>query len=227
VMTLVVMFGRDFDTRHPRGEELFYAIDVDQQQGIWVSSDARPGSWLGKFMGDDASEANFSRFMPGYDKDVMIRDSILPQFEAATLQITSDRMIDGRREVSLHLQSPAAAENISLLFADDAGISAAKVNGFPVRVVDIQAETGTGTLEATGTKGNDKDRTWWRWRWFGLPPEGADIVLNLEAGRSLAVKIIEVDYDMPEGAPERPEDSMQKQYTWSDSRVIFQTLMLD
>jgi hypothetical protein len=75
------------------------------------------------------------------------------------------------------------------------------------------------------------EEAWWRWRWYGLPEEGADIVLTYESGRSLAIKIVEVDYnspeEAPEGAPQRPENSMRKKYTWSDSTVIFQTLTLD
>jgi hypothetical protein len=32
---------------------------------------------------------------------------------------------------------------------------------------------------------------------------------------------------MPEGAPQRPANSMPKPYTLSDSKVIFQTRMID
>ena len=60
-----------------------------------------------------------------------------------------------------------------------------------------------------------------------LPEEGAEIVLTLAPGRPLGVKIVEIDYGMPSGAPARPDSSMPKIYTWSDSTVIFRTLVLD
>jgi len=216
VMTLVVMLGRGFDTRHPRAEELFYAIDVDQQQGFWVSSDARPGSWLGDFMGDQAKAANMTRILPSYDQDVLIRETVLPQYQATTLTVKSDRLMNGMREMRLHLE-PTGSEYINLLFATDAGISAAAINGLPIAVPDAQKSGSTG-LEINA---------WWRWRLYGIQEDGADIVLTMESGEPVPVRIVEVDYAMPKGGPRRPDDSMPRPYTWSDSTVIFQTVILE
>jgi len=217
IMAIVGILGRDFDTRHPRAEELFYAIDVDQQTGFWVSPDARPGTWLGDFMGGRAQTANMTRIMPGYDQEVLIRESVPPAFAAATLTVISDRLINGKRELGLHLEPFGNAEYINILFANDAGISAATVNGVPVEMPDMQK---------TGDPAQDL-APWWRWRLYGVAEEGADILLTLVAGRTVPVRIVEVDYTMPGGAPSRPENSMSKPYSWSDSTVIFQTVKLE
>lgn len=220
VMTVVVVFGRDFDSRHPRGEELFYAIDVDQQQGFWVTSDARADSWPGRFMGDKVSESNMTRIMPGYEQAILIRETALPSFEAAQLEVNNDRVTGGMREISMHLWSPSESEYVNLLFPTDAGISAVEVNGFPVRIPDAGNSTET-EKQATPSQ------SWWRLRWYGLPKSGADLFIKQSAGNSLPIKIIEVDYGMPAGAPARPDHSMSKKYTWSDSTVIFQTMNLE
>ncbi len=231
VMTLVVLFDRDFDARHPLGEAFYYAIDVDQQEGFWVTARVEPDTWLGKFMGKDAIEADFNRILPGFDQDILIRKTALPVFESATMEITSDRVTDTGREINFHLHSPAAAEYINLLFSNDAGISDVAVNGFLVEVPAGQAEGDTEAVSAMKEKDKTREDEWWRWRWYGLPEEGADILLTFESDRSLDIRIVEIDYnslgDMPEGAPQRPENSMRKIYTWSDSTVIFQTLTLD
>ena len=219
-LTLIVVFGRGFDARHPRGEELFYAIDVDQQQGFWVSSDARDGSWLAEFLGEESNAENMTRIMPGYDQEVRIRNEELPAFRAAALIPISDQLVNGKRKVSLHLQSKSAAEYINLLFPVDAGITAASVNGLPVQIPDSLKITANAE-QATSA------RDWWRWRWYGLPEQGAEIVITLEANQSLPIKIVEVNYGMPDGAPVRPENSMSKKYTWSDSRVVYQTVTLE
>ena len=212
VMTTLVLFGRGFDARHPRPETLFFAIDVDQQQGFWVGSDASPGSWLSEFMGDDASAANLTRIMPGYEQEVMILESVLPDYKAAALTLKHDEVSDGVRTVAMHLQSPENAPYINVLFANEAGILSAEVNGFPVQI-----------HESEDTASQD----WWRWRWYGLPQQGADIVLTLAPGQPLSVRIVEVVYGTPADAPARPESSMPKPYTWSDSTVIFQTIVLE
>ena len=180
-------------------------------------------------MGENADTANMTRIMPGYDQEVRIRETTLPVFKAATLELISDSKTDEGREISFHLQSPAAAEYINLLFSDDAGISAVTVNGLPVKLPDMQAKDDSVMEKADAMKMKDKTRAeaWWRWRWYGLPREGADVKLTLEAGRPLTIKIIEVDYELPDSAPQRPANSMRKQYTWSDSTVIFQTLTFD
>jgi len=220
LMTLVMMFGRDFDARHPRGEAFYYAIDVDQQEGFWVTARVEPDTWLGEFMGTGAGEANFNRILPGFDEEILIRKTALPPYDAAKLKINRDRVTDAGREISFHLQSPTAAEYVQLLFSSDAGISSASVNGFPVKVPEEWPD-------AAQMRDRTQADAWWRWRWYGLPRQGADVMLTLEPGRPLEIKVIEVDYGTPEGAPPRPEDSMPKIYSWSDSTVIFQVVVLD
>jgi hypothetical protein len=220
LMTALVAFGRDFDARHPRPEELFYAIDVDQQKAFWASPHARPGSWLGEFMGERAGTDNTARILPGYDQPILVRDDGLPEYTASTLSVVSDRANAGVREIHLHLQAAGAGKTINLLFANDVGITTAAVNGF---AVDVPAyEQGDAAASEPSSA-----QAWWRWRWYGLPAEGADIMLTLPAGRPLQVKVVEVDYRLPDGAPARPENSMRKQYSWSDSTVIFQTVTLE
>jgi len=218
-MMTVIVFARNFDARHPRPEELFYAVDVDQQQGFWVSPDVRPGSWLDKFMGAGASAANKSRIMPGYEQDILILDGDLPAFDAAGLTVNSGLTGDGMREIGFHIQSPGDAEYINLLFAADASVSSAMVNGFSVPVPGSGDNSDSERDSAVAEK-------WWRWRMYGLPREGADITITLAADVPLPVRIVEVDYGTPAGAPARPEDSMSKPYSWSDSMVIFQTVIL-
>ena len=79
--------------------------------------------------------------------------------------------------------------------------------------------------KASAMKEKDKAKAadWWRWRWYGLPDEGAEIVITLDSGQALQVKIVEIDFEMPVDAPLRPVGSMPKPYTWSDSTVIFQS----
>ena len=229
VLMTVVVFDRGFDARHQRGEEIYYAIDVDQQQAFWASSDARPGSWLGEFMGDDAREDNVNRILPGYDMDMVIRETEMPAYKAATLSMTKDEMINGQREISLHLQSPENAEYINLLFSRNINIAAASVNGFDVLIRGDEQETNIRVEKADAMKGPDKNlpQEWWRWRWYGLPADGADITLRIEPGTPLPVRIVEIDWGTPEDSPQRPVNSMPKSYRLSDSTVIFQTIVVD
>ena len=217
VMTAFVVFGRSFDDRHPRPEELFLAVDVDEQREFWVSSDSRPGTWLGDFMGEQSTVANMTRILPGYEQEILIKETTFSAYQAAGLELTGDLLFDGQREIRLHLESGEAAEYVNLLFAGNAGITAASINGFPVEIRDAGGVDASGVDEAP----------WWRWRLYGLPEEGADIVLMTKPGKAVQARIVEVDYGMPAGAPSRPKGSMPRPYTWSDSVVIFQTLTLE
>jgi hypothetical protein len=229
LMTLFVALDRDFSARYPREASLFHAVDVDRNESFWTSLEAEPGSWAGDFLGENAEVSNLTRIMPGYDKDVVIHDDGLPQIEAATLEVTGDRVVDGLREISLHLQSPSQAEYINLLFQIDVGISSAMANGFAVKVPQIATENQSASDKPDEDKNLDRtnEKDWWRWRWYGMPEQGADIVLRFEPDRRMAVKIIEVDYGMPDEAPPRPDGIMARKYTWSDSRVIFRTQLIE
>jgi hypothetical protein len=150
--------------------------------------------------------------MPGYEQEVMILESPLPEYKPARLTIEHDRLIDGERTIGMHLRSPENAQYINVLIEDGSGVISAEVNGFSVPLPESEEVVS---------------RDWWRWRWYGLPQEGAEIVLTLSAGQTHAVRIVEVDYGTPKGSPARPENSMPKPYTWSDSTVIFQTVVLE
>jgi hypothetical protein len=218
-MTWFVMFERDFDNRYPQQQSLFYAIDIDENKSYWVSPDVEPGSWLDKHMGKNAQNSNMNRILPGYEQAVLTREDGDVSVAAATLDISGDRLLDGHREITLQLKSPSVAGYINLLFDADMPIYSASVNGFEIEVPQRIAAQSTESK----TSGND----WWRWRWYGLPEQGAEIVLTVEPERALEVKIIEVDYGMPESAPQRPLGSMARKYSWSDSKVIYQTRVLN
>ena len=168
-------------------------------------------------MGEQSTVANMTRILPGYEQETLIKESALPDYQAASLEVTGDRLVDGMREISLHLKSEAAAEYINLQFAPDAVIAAASVNGFPVDIRDISK---------MGDADSD-ELLWWRWRLYGLPQQGAKIVVTLETTEPLRLRIVEVNYGMPPDAPSRPADSMPRPYTWSDSVVAFQTISLE
>jgi len=220
LMSAVVVFGRGFDTRHPRPEELFYAIDVDRQEGFWGSQDARPGSWLGEFMGAGSRKANTGQILPGYDRQIHIRDGDLPAYTPASLTVENERVGEGVREIHLHLSAANAGAYVNLLFAGDAGIETASVNGFPVAVPERNRD------RAMGSQAPDSG-SWWRWRWYGLPDAGADIMLTLPLGSPLKVRVVEIDDKLPDAAPPRPANSIRRPYSWSDSTVMFQTVVLE
>jgi hypothetical protein len=228
-MIWFVMFERDFDARYPQEQSLFYAFDMDKNESYWVSPDVEPGSWLEQHLGRNADDSNMTRILPGYEQDILIRENGEASVEAATLDIRSERLVEGQREITLQLKSPSGAEYINLLFQGDVPISSASVNGFELKVP--QSIAGDKAVQKQPEANKNKDKTsgseWWRWRWYGLPDQGAEIVLKLEPGKALKVKIVEVDYGMPESAPVRPVGSMARKYTWSDSKVIYQTRVLD
>ena len=190
---------------------------------------ARPGSWLGEFLGSDAHEDNASRILPGYDLDMVIRETEMPSYSAAMLKITNEVVNDGQRVISLHLRSPLNAEYINLLFFNGVDILAATVNGFNVLVPEDQQKNEVSVEKVDAMKRPDTrlPEDWWRWRWYGLPVEGAEITLTMETGRPLAIRIVEIDWGTPDGTPQRPGNSMPKSYRLSDSTVIFQTVVLD
>lgn len=227
--TLVFMFGRDFSARYPAEESLFLAVDIDNGRRYWVSLDARPGTWSGNFMGETASGENLSQIIPGYDENVSVREA-QPKWEApASLEIAADAVVGEQRQIKLHLSSTAQAEYINLLFPLSLNISSATVNGLAVTVPPSKPDVGGKADRIDADKNRDKTNgsDWWRWRWYGLPEQGADILLTLEKDKPLAVKVVEVDYGMPDLVPQRPGTVMPRKYTWSDSRVIYQTLLLD
>ena len=227
--TLFVALGRDFDDRHPREQGLFLAVDIDHGQSYWVSPDAKPGTWAGDFLGEDASEFNMHEILPGFEQKAMRRQHPGVLTEPASVSVTRDYGDNGDIELAIRLRSPSNAEYINILFPPDMNIVEAHANGIPVPVPPSR-QISTGVAEKPGADKNADNRggqDWWRWRWYGLPEDGAEIVLRLADDKPVEVKIVEIKYGMPAGVPKRPVDVMARKYTWSDSKVIFQTLRFD
>jgi hypothetical protein len=227
-LTVWVMLGDGFDARTPRQQGLFLATDANQSQSFWVSPDARPGTWAGDFLGEDASDYNMNEILPGYLEKTRRGELFGESVEAAVLSVTDKRTDGEQTELTLHLMSPSGAEYVNLLFPRDMSIIEASANGFPVPVPGSSNTPGVNSPpDADKNRDSSGGRDWWRWRWYGLPVSGAEIVLRLGDKKPIEIRVVEVDYGMPEGPPQRPANVMARKYSWSDSRVIFQTVLIE
>lgn len=209
VAILTLLSIRQYDERHPLGEELFFAVDGETGNSFWVSDDARPGTWIDDFLGDQTVEFDYHNLIPGYFDSADSTPAGSVSVKPARLEVIDDQRGD-QRDITLQFDSPVGADYINLMLPATAGISALAINGHELVVPTEFSELG-----------------WWRIRWYGLPEEGAVIELLMDPASELTVKVVEVKHEMPEGAPKRPDHSMPRPYTWTDSTVIYQTLTIE
>ena len=83
-----------FDERHPRPEQLMYALDVDTDVAKWVSTGSAQGDWSGQYV---SGREDLGDEFPVIGDDVATGPAQTADLPAPTVTVESDSTDGGRR----------------------------------------------------------------------------------------------------------------------------------
>ncbi len=119
----------------PQVNAVAYWLDMDTGDAYWVSEDKEVDSWTRQFFPDGTRMA-IDDILPHARGDHYLRAEapVDPHLAGLQYDIISDETIDDVRRVTLHLNTNDAPFHVSLRQVDGPDITAAEINGTPVRV---------------------------------------------------------------------------------------------
>ncbi|WP_138759667.1 M28 family peptidase [Modestobacter altitudinis] len=190
VLLTLALFGTGlavdrFDAAHPAPTQLMYALDADTGDAWWISTEDDPVAWTAAYLD---GHQDLSETFPVLAGDLATGGAEPADLPAPTLTTTATDLGDGRREVTVQVQSWRAAR---LLVLD---VTGARVTGATVAGRDVPADVlGEDRLSVT----------------FHAPPEaGVAATFVVEGGGPVTVRALDGSdglADLPGFTP-RPED---------------------
>ncbi len=192
-----------FSVQHPRGDSLFYSLDVDQGKAKWISYDEATDAWTQQFLVTNPRKGSDPAFTAGSDHECLAADAPPTTFEAPVATVISDRVQDGTRILRLRLASPRHATTIVMRLRAE---------------VDLQSVAYNGRSREVHASGKHP----WSLRYEAVPPEGVDLELRFHGQSPLECWVADSTPGLPEAEGHvhnpRPDDLMAD--TGSDNTLV-------
>lgn len=176
---------------------LSYAVNYDTGEAFYISREAKPDVWLRNYFPEDAPRVAIDEFLGGNDGPIYMKaPAPAAPFGKLALTVLKDEVMDGRRKLQIHVESPLHAQQIHLRLEPGVAVYSASALGIPLK---------------------GKKNGWWV-SLDTIPYEGGLLELEVEAGKPLVFKTREVAYQLPEipGFIPRPDWMMTQ-----TNRVLF------
>ncbi len=206
-----------YDAERPAIDHLLYALDADAGEASWLSPDETADEWTARWLGSVPESVEPARVLSLGVNTVLRAPAEVLELPAPRAELVSDSREDGRR-VELRAISPRGATVLRL----DVETSV------PIRAVTIEGERfelGGGDLE-TGAEGPEEVRI----AYYGLPAEGARIVVELPDAWPLELRLADQTFELPPppagASAERPAHLIPGTSWRTDSTFVLASTLL-
>jgi hypothetical protein len=197
-------FTSGFDREHPRPDNLFYAVDGSTGNALWLSQDTSLDEWTRTFFRGDSERRQVPEIFGEESRYYWVAAAPALALPAPTLEVLKDSTTANSRKITIQVRSLRQAPKLSLTI-EGTGVISSKVEG---RLFS----------QAVSRE--------WRLEGFGLPEEGVNIELNVQAGSPFKIRVIDFSYELPQtGFQSRPSDTIPQPSGLSDTTVVAKTIV--
>ncbi len=183
-----------FDARHPKPNNIMYALNTDTGQAIWVSVDEKPDAWTAQFLGAKPSRSSVAGHL-GDPGPTLHAPAPPVALAAPSVRFLDARDRVGARTVTMHVTGPARASLIVLEVEHE--VTDVTIAGTPVP---------TRPLLISGRASS------WTLNFWNPPAQGFDLTLDVRSTAALRVTARASTPGLPQipgtAYRERPPDTM-------------------
>ena len=191
----IATLNSGFSAAHPRPNTMSYLLDADRGQASWVSSDRHLDPWKAQIMGANARqqqvEFGLSPVSTGFSAPAPVMN--LPTLAVQRLEPPTSRR---KSTLRLRLKSPRQASIAYIDLTTQGTIQRAEVDRKPLDFTPL----------------TPKQRQALKFIFFGLPPEGIELTLELTNSQSVQMKLEDYTWGLPaisgKAIAPRPADLM-------------------
>ena len=198
----VVISG--FDRNHPRQDYVFYHLDVDKQEGAWLSNDQQPDAWTSQFFPANTPRVNSPELPLLAGREWLKNPAPVAQLEGPKIDTLDDQTSDGLRTLRLRISSPRHAPIVSVTLDRSTEVTASAVNGKLLQ--------------------NAMPPNQWGLRYFSLPPAGIELTLTIRSAGPVKIRVMDQSYGLPElpgtVLKPRPDGFIPAPYAYSDLTLV-------
>lgn len=180
ILLSIATFNSGFSAAHPRPNTMSYLLDADRGQASWVSSDRHLDPWKTQIMGTNVRqqqiEFGLSPVSTGFSAPAPVVN--LPTLEVQRLEPPTS---SSKSTLRLRLKSPRQASIAYIDLATQGTIQRAEIDRKPLDLTPLTS----------------KQRQALKFIFFGLPPEGFELTLELTNSQSVQMKLEDYTWGLP------------------------------
>jgi hypothetical protein len=172
-LLLVGSLTAGFDARHPKVNNISYALNADTQQAIWFSWDETPDAWTAQFLGADAKKGSVADYLYLYEGEALHSEAPTVVLAAPNVALLDDSTRDGVRTLRMRVTVPPKANFV--VTAD----AAAQVVGVEINGKRVSEEL----------LNNNRGLSAWTLLYQNPPAEGVDLTLEVKGTEPLTITV--------------------------------------
>ncbi|MCP4540465.1 MAG: M20/M25/M40 family metallo-hydrolase [Chloroflexi bacterium] len=175
-----------FDVDHPKANSIFYALNADTKEAVWVSVDQRLDEWTSQFISTDAKRDILPAFFPHYPRELLQAPAPTVQLPSPDMVLLGDSTSNNTRMLDVRITSPRQASSIRIYIISKTRVLRAIVNG---RQIDCSALPAQAGIE----QGSQWGLVYW-----APPREGIKLTLEIEPTQTVEIRVVDQSYGFPE-----------------------------
>jgi hypothetical protein len=196
-------FTSGFDTGHPRPYYLFYAVDGSTGNALWLSQDKYLDEWIRTFFPGNPEQRRIPEIFGDRSSEFWAATAPVFALPAPAIEVLEDSTTANIRKINIQVRSLRRAPKLSLSL-EGTGVISSKVEG---RLF------------------SPAFRREWSLKSFGIPEEGLNIELNVQAASPFKVRVIDFSYQLPQtNSQPRPPDMIPQPSGLNDTTLVAKTI---
>lgn len=210
VLLALAAFTFNFDGRHPKTDNVFYALNADTGQATWASADAAPDQWSAQFFGDRVERGPLGDFSPLHPGRYLKAPAPALALGAPQARLLDAGDAQGVRTLNLSLAPQRAGAQLTAFLDARFEVLSAAVNG--KKIVAREPRAGTQAAQP------------WVLQYWAAPAEGFRLTLEVRAAEPVKLVLVERTDGLPEipgrALRPRPDDLMPAPGQSSDATLV-------
>ena len=187
------------DAAGPQADSIFYALNADTGQALWVSEDTQPDLWTSQFLGTAFKRGELPELFPHLSDKFLFAPAPLLVLTVPQVSLVSDRSAGDTRTLRMHLTAPGQRPWVEVSIESTSPISAITLAGRHIPDQNDPAQSHSNGYMKT-------------FQYWSPPAEGFDFAVEVSPPGSVRVFVWNYGFGLPQGAGfsyhPRPADRM-------------------
>jgi hypothetical protein len=170
---------------NPQSDSIFYALNADTSQGLWISEDPQPDVWTSQFLGTTFKRGKLPGLFPHLSNEFLFAPAPVLDLTAPQVSRVSDHTIGGTRTLHLHITTPGQVPWVEVSIGSTRPISAITLAGKQI--------SHPADLAQPHPDGDFRTIQYW------MPPtQGFDLTIELASPGNVKIFVRDYEFGLPQ-----------------------------
>ncbi len=172
------------DALHPQPDSIFYALNADTGQALWISEDSQPDVWTSQFLGTAFKRGQLPELLPHLSNEFLSAPAPVLNLATPQVDVLADRSTASVRTLDLHVTVPGQTPWVEVSIRSDNPISAITLAGTRIPYEEDPAQLG-------------RDGGLHTFQYWMPPAQGFDLAVEIAPRGSVEISVRGYGYGLP------------------------------